>query len=225
MSTILASREVRWFLKGPIASYPELKRWFESRPAIGATSAALPPAWKGRIGDQPDRYLVFPGSADMGVKWREGELQIKGRVDALGAHSFVNGHVGHVERWCKWSYARIPSSLHTPLLSSSEETAERVDVHKTRALRKLMIDGASGVISEVDASVRIMRGVNAELADVRALGESWCSLAFEAFPDDDMLSEPFMRAVSDFLSSFEGPPLTADASLSYPGWLSDRVCG
>jgi len=40
----------------------------------------------------------------MGIKWRESELQIKGRRENIGVQSFEGGACGRVEQWLKWSY-------------------------------------------------------------------------------------------------------------------------
>lgn len=223
MPTAIATCEVRWFLEGPVSAHPALRQWFESGPSVGTTSTLPPPEWKGRLGGRPDRYLLFPGAMDMGVKWREGELQIKGRVEELGAQRFGGEHIGFVERWCKWSYAHIPSLLHSMQMQMTAESKGSVDVHKTRALRTLLIDDAAGTIREVDESVQVTRGINAELTDVRVGDAGWCSLALEAFPDDAALREPFLRGVSQFLSSLDSMLLTSETSLSYPGWLSGLV--
>jgi hypothetical protein len=40
----------------------------------------------------------------MGIKWREGMLQIKGRVEDLGTRHMGTRHRGRVQRWIKWTY-------------------------------------------------------------------------------------------------------------------------
>jgi hypothetical protein len=94
----LASHEVRWFFEGSVEDHLDLKKWFETTEPVKKDAAVGPPSWKGRLDDQPDVYLQIPGSEDLGIKWREGELQIKGRTAILGTQAFGIHH-GRVERW------------------------------------------------------------------------------------------------------------------------------
>ncbi|TFG71830.1 MAG: hypothetical protein E4H27_03810, partial [Anaerolineales bacterium] len=60
------SIETRWFFQGTVQ--PEVVRWFTTPLAL-----AQPP----RI----DTYLYSPGTHDLGVKLREGRIEIKQRVN------------------------------------------------------------------------------------------------------------------------------------------------
>jgi hypothetical protein len=75
-----------------------LTQWFETIALVPKRPGVGPPVWTGRRDDHPDLYLLIPGSDDMGIKWREGELQVKGRVSACGAQVFCGRHQGVVER-------------------------------------------------------------------------------------------------------------------------------
>ena len=46
----------------------------------------------------------------MGIKWREGTLQIKGRIEDQGARRFGTRNEGRVQRWIKWTYAEVPAA-------------------------------------------------------------------------------------------------------------------
>ena len=107
----LASQEVRWFFDGTATQHESLKRWFETIVPIPQRPGVGPLVWQGRLDDQPDVYLLVPGSDDMGIKWREGELQMKGRASSLGTQVFCGRHQGVVERWIKWSYTHMPSCV------------------------------------------------------------------------------------------------------------------
>lgn len=102
----LASQEVRWFLEGNIDRHQSLKHWFEREVAAPRRDGGSLLWWQQRV----DVYLMLTGSADMGIKWREGKLQIKGRVSACGTEVFGGRHQGAVERWMKWSYDRVPAA-------------------------------------------------------------------------------------------------------------------
>jgi hypothetical protein len=202
------SHEVRWFLEGGIGQYPDLRKWVEA--------GARHPQWSGRMDGKPDVYIVVPGAADMGIKWREGQLQIKGRECALGRQVFAGGHEGNVERWIKWSYdgpaieQRFGAWFSQPRI---------IEVFKTRCLRKLRINPFSHAQTEVDASAAIERGGCLEVTDLRVGKAAYCSVAFESFPNDSAMHGDFTAFVNGFLEKLQGSPLTASNSMGYPAWL------
>jgi hypothetical protein len=214
----LASHEVRWFFEGKVNQHESLKRWFETIAPIPKSSGVGPLVWKGRHDDQPDVYLLVPGSDDMGIKWREDKLQIKGRVASLGSQVFCGRHQGNVERWIKWSYTNLPAAYQR--LFVAEETAlVTVSVRKTRALRKVRLATLSGKAEEVDAKRFIDRGLGFELTELEIAGKAYCSLAFEAFPNDAAMAAAFTEAVEALVDGLTAFDLTAASSQSYPAFL------
>jgi hypothetical protein len=137
-----------------------------------------------------------PGSEDLGIKWREGELQIKGRTAMLGTQAFGIQH-GRVERWVKCSYAKMPNEFQKLFAEGTE--LPRVSVRKTRALRKLHLDIVLGTAQEVDAKTFVDRGLGCELTELEVSGKQFCSLGFEAFPDDAAMHEAFFAQSRRFL--------------------------
>jgi len=215
----LASQEVRWFFEGPASSHQPLKQWHETVAPLPKRGEVGPPHWKGRLDGQPDTYLLVPGSDDMGIKWREGELQVKGRVSSIGTLVFGGRHQGKVERWMKWSYANTPRSYQEIFAGKSGSGLVTVSVRKTRALRKVRLDTLTGKSEEVDAKTVIDRGLGFELSDLEVAGKAYCSLAFEAFPDDSGLHAAFTQTVDAFTDGLTAMKLTAADSRSYPAWL------
>ena len=219
----LASHEVRWFFEGKADQHESLKRWFETTAPIQKRSGVGPLVWKGRLEDQPDVYLLVPGSDDMGIKWREGELQIKGRVASLGSQVFCGRHQGNVERWIKWSYANLPASYQRLFVAEQETEFMTVSVRKTRALRKVRLHTLTGQAEEVDAEVFIDRGLGLELTELEIAGKAYCSLAFEAFPNDSAMDAAFTEAVEAFVDGLTAFDLTAASSQSYPAFLDGII--
>jgi hypothetical protein len=218
----LASHEVRWFFEGQANRHESLKRWFETVAPIPKSAGVGPPVWKGRLDGEPDVYLLVPGSDDMGIKWREGELQIKGRLSSLGTQVFCGRHQGNVERWIKWSYKGIPVAYRRLFVTGEETGLVTVSVQKTRAWRKVRLDTMTGKAQEVDAQTFVDRGLGFEFTDLEVAGKAYCSLAFEAFPDDSALDAAFTQAVESFLDGLESD-LAAAYSQSYPAWLGSIV--
>jgi len=214
----LASHEVRWFFEGDADAHPALKRWFETAAPFEKDPGVGAPAWKGRLDGQPDVYLLVPGGDDLGIKWREGERQVKGRVASLGTQVFAGRHQGRVERWVKWSYPELPDAYRR-LFDGGAGGPRTTSVRKTRAQRKVRLDPRTGARREVDAAAAIDRGLGAELASIEVGGRRYCSLAFEAFPDDAAMHDSFTGAVEAFLGELRDVSLGAGASSGYPGWL------
>lgn len=214
-----ASHEVRWFFEGAVAQYPVLKKWFETFVPIEREGDLGPPVWTGRIGGKPDVYLLLPGAHDIGIKWREGNFQIKGRVASLGVHSFCGRFQGAVERWVRWSYAGLPEPYLNLFLDGKSNGLVTVSVGKTRALRKIKLDTYSGSALEVDPKTFIDRGINFELSDLEVAGRPYCTLAFEAYPDDSGMHAGFTRVVETLLGGLTGIDLGVENSMGYPGWL------
>lgn len=211
------SVETRWFFAGESRRHPELRHWFESCKPFAASVDVSKPEWKGRTGGEPDVYLLMPGCTDMGVKWREGTLQIKGRVADLGARPFDSRHRGRVQRWIKWTYPEVPAAYRSLFDKDGGSGLETASVHKIRALRMISLD--SGIPTEVAPGSVLEQGVGFEMTDLEWRGERFSSIAFEAFPDDSAAIAGFDTVVAGCLQELR-QTLLADASLSYPEWLA-----
>jgi hypothetical protein len=218
-----ASHEVRWFFEGQANQHDSLKRWFETVAPMPKNPGVGPPVWKGRLDDKPDVYLLVPGSDDMGIKWREGELQVKGRVSSLGTHVFCGRHQGKIERWIKWSYTDTPEAYQRLFIGGKGTGLVTASVQKTRALRKVRLDTMTGKAQEVDAETFVDRGLGCELTDLEVAGKAYCSLAFEAFPDDSAIDAAFTQAVEAFLDELTALDLVTACSQSYPAWLGSII--
>lgn len=216
----VASHEVRWFFEGNADQNKLLKDWFETSDPLQKNDNVGQPVWTGRLNDQPDIYLLIPGGDDIGIKWRDGELQIKGRTSSLGTQVFCSRHQGKIEQWMKWSYASLPISYKQLFLMADERGLVAVSVRKTRALRKVRLDTLSGNAQEVAANSFVDRGLGFELTDLEIEGKILCSVAFEAFPNDSAMDAAFTQTVEAFVSELRDFDLSTIHSLSYPAFLN-----
>jgi len=217
----LSSIEARWFYADGSAAARALEAWFFGAWPIAAGGDVPPPAWQGRAGGEPDRYLVVAGAGDMNIKWREGLLQVKGRVAVPGTQLFGGVHAGRVEHWVKWSSAGLPSAWRD--LFGGEPLT--VAVAKSRAMRKFALSTFTNEAREVAAEAPIDRGVAAEITRLEFDGAGYVSLGFEAFPDDAAMADGFHAALDACLGSLTAMRLEAGDSDSYASWLSRRVGG
>ena len=213
---MISSHEVRWFLEGGIDRNPSLRQWVEE--------GAADPKWTGRLGGKPDAYLIVPGAADIGIKWREGQLQIKGLECSLGTQKFIGKFEGKVERWIKWGYEGKPiENAFTPWFDPTSVAPQIIEVHKTRFLRKVRLNPFSPAAIEVDSKTLIDRGGALEVTDLRVRGQAFTSVAFEAFPNDSGMHGDFTALVNAFLGKLSGVELKESNSMSYPEWMQTLI--
>jgi hypothetical protein len=202
----LITCEMRWVLEGPLPD--EIERWFQSGPR------PAPVAWR------DDRYLILPGIADMGIKRREGRLEIKGRTAQLGSHPITPAIEGAVERWCKWTYGAAVKDRLRP----SFQRRGAIIVGKGRMQRHFLLAPAGapapGDLAQETAQRDLgRRGFSLELTRIRLPpGAVHWSLGVEAAPDDPILPADLLRALSDLLQGFP-IALPGSRSMSYPQWL------
>jgi hypothetical protein len=217
----LSSLEVRWFWAGGLQKHPGLTPVFEGSISVEKRSDVQGVRWSK---PREDVYLIIPSADDLGIKWREGELQTKGRRALLGNMLFGDRIRGLVEQWTKWSHEGpvVDASLKPVFSSGDMKTA--ITVWKRRAIRKVRLD-PFGESQEVPESEHIDRGVNCELTDLKVNGTLYCSLAFEAFPDDSEMPEQFTRLVTGFLIGFDPTAFDDAESKSYPAWLDQLARG
>ena len=209
------SREVRWFFEGPLSLNSALRDWFFDCAPFGRGDGVTAPAWRPRRNDEPDIYLLLPGRENMGIKWREGLLQVKGLVAGVGERAFCERHAGSVERWIKWSYDSLPAEYAALFTATGVTTAS---VGKTRALR--LVDLAPPSPVEVDPETIVKVGMGVELTQIVVEDREHCSLGFEAFPDERLTEAMFATAVEVFLESLVEIRLDAERSMSYAAWLN-----
>jgi hypothetical protein len=200
---MLTTAEIRWFLRGALPA--EVSRWFEG---VCSTATRSPP--------RVDLYLILPETDAVGVKLREGMLEVKRKDSELGLlqlHPRVSG-IGNT--WTKWSF---PASMHDGHLGDLAPNAPGwLAVTKIRRMAPLSIspDGAISPASQEPAYGRVCW---VELTEVRLDSEEWWSLGFEAVGPKEHLGEDVQRGARHFFGLSEPPALPAQDSFAYPRFL------
>ena len=102
------SAEIRWFLPAQDRN-DQLLDWFRlpDQEIVVETEAYVPLLGVAHFVKQErervDEYLLIPDCATVGVKQRQGRLEVKALV--AGPHPFSQGEVsGRVDQWVKWSF-------------------------------------------------------------------------------------------------------------------------
>jgi len=202
--------EVRWFYEGRVP--PDVLAWFQE---------------SGRGPEEPscrvDYYLRFPDRDCLGIKLREGRLEIKRRCHDFGVVRLHESVVGRVEHWRKWSL-ELAQNGWRPAGRAAPSSAW-VAVRKERRLRTYRLAGEGADIDlapevvAVDAESCSDQGGDWELTAVNAGDRTWWSVCFEAFGDESTLRETLVLVVRHVLSG--GVPRAFDAahSYGYARWL------
>ncbi|MGH8579874.1 MAG: hypothetical protein ACREVK_07080 [Gammaproteobacteria bacterium] len=91
MKGVTYSAEIRWFF--PRALPDRLVQWFSQEAHLE------------HEGVRHDRYLLFPSCDTVGVKLREGLIEIKARVAPPVPFNLGPGLSGRTDQWVKWSFS------------------------------------------------------------------------------------------------------------------------
>lgn len=200
--------EVRWFYPGPLPG-----RIVETLRERSCLPVLLPA--------RQDQYLLLEGEPALGIKLREGNVEVKQRLEAPHVVEVGPGAVGWGARWRKWSFplAPEPGPPEGRLVPGSAWLA----VEKERRLQRYRLGGdlqADSVPPEAPAEL----GCEFELSRVRARGEEWWSACFEAFGDGPMMEQALLAVAAKVLGQGWPVPLEAEQSFGYAAWVA-RVAG
>ena len=169
--------EVRWFFEGQVPD--EIEQWFcRSNLALKAAP-------------REDHYLLFPAVLGLGLKMREGRLEVKSLIKTLGVRSFTADVAGNVQVWKKEAYGEPAVTEFERLRTSAPHLW--IAVRKDRTLRKSSLEGAT--IVEVPADRVVLRdGCNAEVTKLTVDGSAYWSFNFEAYGNSSRVVDYLQRA-------------------------------
>lgn len=213
MSTVMKEKsmqltaELRWFNHGTLPK--EISHWFEQA-QLGDHIA--PPE------EREDVYLYVAECDYLGIKLRQGRLEIKWRQAKLDVVSFGDSGdsvEGKAEKWGKWLCEDPTSEIFQP---TNVVGKSWVSVRKVRSQRQYQVLAGKSVIAVADAE-SIDQGCSVELTELYINGNAWWSLAFEAFGEDDCLKDNLQAVAKWVFKSYSGPKLRAENSYAYPSWL------
>ena len=227
MGNFYTSAEVRWFLHEQQVQWDQILAWFRRHDQLPLhVEGSYDPrttteVFVKREKERTDEYLRFPDCDTVGVKQRQGKLEVKALVASGRPFALASaGVTGRMDQWVKWSFA---SSLHAQLEAELEQAGPWAKVVKDRFLQKYSF--GSGRLLGVLPDSRPADGCNIELTrlSVKADAWDWFTLGFEAFGPSGRVIAILDQAVEQFFAA-HGPapvPLTSRDSRSYPAWLAD----
>jgi len=206
---MLTSAELRWFERGRL---PEAtSQWFQ-QDELGDYLA--PPE------EREDVYLYLPGCEYIGIKLRQGQLEIKWRKAELGSVRFGDTVEGKAEKWGKWLCEDSTSESFQPQDVVGEKSW--VNVKKARSQRRYQVLPGK-LIKAVPVTESIAQGCTVELTQLSINSNDWWSLAFEAVGEDDCLMNNLEAVARRVFKSYRGSKLQPQNCFAYPTWLSAVV--
>jgi hypothetical protein len=219
------SAEARWFLPGQ-NQRDEILKWFrlQDQLPLNEEGAYDPKTANGPFikqeKERTDEYLTLPDCETVGVKQRQGKLEVKTLV--AGPRFFsMNAVVGRKDQWVKWSFS--PSDpIANQLEIELDQSGPWREVIKKRWLQKYSFD--SGSLVAVSPDQRPDTGCNVELTaiNVQATIGTWLTFGFEAFGPSGRVLALLDEAIRHYFAAHGPTPVQLDGrdSLSYPVWLA-----
>ena len=198
---MINTTEIRWFVPGKIPK--PVDEWFDNCP--------------GEWIDQPERtdsYYRLSGGQSLGIKLRQGRLEMKERSSPSEVFRIQNEISGLIETWRKWSFELAGDDE----VASWETSANKLwlAVKKTRKLHLYRLT-SNGTLSPQDSAQGSLCQV--ELTGVFAQGTQWWSLGFEASGAEAKQQEYLKIVANKLLGHVEGIHLREIDSMSYPDWM------
>jgi hypothetical protein len=150
---------------------------------------------------------VGTAAEDLGVKVREGRLEVKRRTSVVGDERWAVPVAGVVETWSKRGFE----------LDSGARPPDWIAVRKKRRLVTFRVS-AGRVVRAGRVGAR-SHGVGVELTEVTVRGVRWWTLGLESFGPGESARIEALRKVAAHVFAAEPPALPLVASMGYPGWL------
>lgn len=192
------SFEIRWFTKGALPV-----RWMDAHRSLGYGGTIFE--------ERTDRYLRFRTTDDLGVKIRDGRLEIKQRLTAPNVRTLPIHSPPVPERWMKYSWeSPAVGQLHF------SRSAWR-DVFKRRRLVTLAPEhnGNYQLLPQSDRA-----GIQIELTELTDVDKAaWWTIGFECGTCLAFTALYFLEQVRFFLRFFPLAELNDSVITGYPGWL------
>jgi hypothetical protein len=195
--------EVRWFCRGTIPV--GVRAWFQR-------GEGEPEAAPSRV----DHYLRLTDGGGLGIKVREGRLELKQRQGQQGVLRLHQHVTGRAEHWRKWSFALAGSGSALDRMLVPPQAW--IGVAKARLLRRYLVTGEDRIVPTSTGEYP-ERACDWELTQVRVRGLAWWTVGFEAFGQESTLPETLRLVAGQVLAAREPPRLQILDSFGYPEWL------
>ncbi|MCL6259907.1 hypothetical protein M3O96_12455 [Aquiflexum sp. TKW24L] len=224
---LFQSAEIRWFLP-PTLEWEVALEWFmgddykKTDPIADNISGKIFSNNIKREELRTDEYLIIPHCTSVGVKKRQGKLEVKAQIGTPEKyiHNSISGEINY---WFKWSFQ--PSESNISIMKEDLNlSGEWFKIFKVRYLLKL--SKVKNDIIEISPEEWPESGCQVELTQIWREGDlqKWTSFGFEAFGGSfQNMKENLTESILFFLSTRKKTSLIlqTDNSVSYPEWIQN----
>ncbi|MCH4823321.1 hypothetical protein ML462_09045 [Gramella lutea] len=192
------SREIRWFYSTELKA---VEKWFMDN---GHTfENAIP---------RTDYYLPLKNQDDIGIKLREGNVEIKQRISRSKTENITRMSEGNFENYIKWSFSSAEKDgLFQEIIEG--EKYNWLGVRKERIGYKLK-ENQNGSIIRVKLDDYPEFGCQVEYTRIKIMNEIWYTLCLEWFGEKEI--EFDLSVLDNMLGDFK---LQAANSMGYAEFL------
>ncbi|OUL19863.1 hypothetical protein BV378_32130 [Nostoc sp. RF31YmG] len=202
---MLISNELRWFYPGKLPD--NIQVWFCANCLIDPLKS--PEA-------REDVYLYSPGCDYLGIKLRQGRLEVKWRQAELDVMDFGELVTGKAEKWGKWLCEDSQGESFQPAIVLGNPSWITVQKVRYSQLFQVFADFS---VQAVAANEPIDNGCSVEITNLAVHDNAWWSLAFEAFGEDKRRKENLKATANWVFHTYRNSPLAIADSFGYPHWL------
>jgi hypothetical protein len=203
----------------------ELRWFFAEQPPVL-------PDWYGRRGlhfapeESPmrrcDHYLHQKGRHDLGIKLREGHVEIKQRIGRIASSRFQDKVAGKITKWQKWSFrlaaTREGGTDEVLAITRDAHSRDWIPVYKERLLIWYEIQDEGRVVL-VDMPKWIQEGCTVELTRLHCRDRLWYTFGMEAFSAGRHSRRNLLAAMDAFLAEGLELELSLRDAMDYPEFL------
>lgn len=200
------TNELRWFYPGTIPE--DIKAWFRQNYPIEQMRSPE---------KREDSYLYTPECDRLGIKLRQGRLEVKWRKAELGVLHFGEFVEGKAEKWSKW-LCEDPTRESFQLAQVSDSSCW-INVQKVRYSQAYRVLPNCSV-QPVTTNETIDNGCHVEITQLIIQDNTWWSFALEAFGEDARLMDNLRATASWVFNTYQGAKLLAANSYGYPHYLA-----
>jgi hypothetical protein len=199
------SIELRWFYSGSLPD--EIANWFDT--LLGEPLAAA---------DARSDFYLQSSSPDVGVKIRQGNLEIKHLQQQFGKIEIDRFGQSQVEQWSKWI-------CHDRSASPTAGKQGWIQVDKVRQQRLYQVE-FSDPIQLIPIGTPSKNAAAIELTTLQLRGQTWWTIACEYLGDNISIDRQFLPLVRCLIHKYPLSISIPSVAGGYPQWLmtnTDRL--
>ncbi len=203
------SCEVRWFMPEPPTA---LTDWFLRRGLVLTESTP----------SRCDFYLRQHRRSAQGIKLREGNIEVKERIQNLGVHCWGANLRGRAELWRKWSFklahTREGAADEALAITRGQQAEHWIAIQKQRLLLLLDIQ-EEGRVVWTPAPQFLKEGCQVEWTRLQVLDQTWHTIGLEAFSITGRQGYNLWKSLDALSAEWHDTTLSARYSFGYPSFI------